>query len=97
MFERIDKIARRVVSEKNIQKTAQSAQVCFEAQKIITNLFPKFGSKITIESFSQGTIKLISSSPAINQEVQFKKDEIIKKINQKLKAEIVKDLRFGIK
>jgi hypothetical protein len=97
MFERIDKIARRVVSAKNIQKPARSAHVCFEAQKIIIDLFPKFSHQIMVESFSKGSLKLVSSSPAVNYEIQFKKDEIINKINQKLKSQMVTNLRFNIR
>ena len=97
MFEKIDKIVNRIVSKRDIQKTAVSAQICFEAQKIITKIFPKFSSKIEVISFKNGTIKIASKNSAINQEIQFKKDQIIKKINQKLKTDLVKDIMFGIK
>jgi hypothetical protein len=97
MFERVGKIAHRVVVQKDFQKTADSAHVCFRAQKIINELFPQLASKIDVASFSNGVLKIISPHPAINQEIQFKKDQIIQNLNQKLKSDLVKDLRFNIK
>ena len=85
------------MSQKGLGKTAFSAQVCYQAEKIVYELFPNIKSRIDIESFANGTLKLASSSSGVNQEVQFKKALLIKKINKKLRADMVKDLRFGIR
>jgi len=97
MFEKTDKIIQKVINQKGLGKIAQSSRVCFEAEKIISENLPALKNRIEVISFNQGILRLSSKNAIINQEIQFKKGLLIKKINQQLKADLVKDLRFGIR
>lgn len=90
MFESTKNIIKKVVNQKGFAQTAESSHVCFEADKIISATFPRIKSKINIVSFQKGILKIASPSGAINQEIHIKEKELIKKINQKLKQDLVK-------
>ena len=97
MFEKTDKIISKTMGQKGLDKVAVSARVCFEAEKIINEIFPKMKKQINIDNFTNDILKISSSNSAINQEIQFKKSDLIKKINQQLGSDLVKNVRFGIK
>lgn len=97
MFEKTDKILAKVLNQRGLAKSVLSAQICLEAETQLAKFFPKLKSRIDVNSFSQGKLKISSPSSAINQEIQFKKGLIIKKINQKFGSNLVKSLRLAIK
>lgn len=97
MFEKADSILKKTINKRGLAKTALSARICLEAENQIAKELPKFKNQITVTSFVNGILKISSESTIINQEVQLKKHILIKKINQKLKTDLVKDLRFNIK
>ncbi len=97
MFEKADKILSKVINQKGLGKSVLSAQICLEAEKYLAQEFPKLKSQVTAQSFSQGILKISSKNAMINQEIQFKKHPIIKKINQKFGSDLIKDLRFIVR
>ncbi len=48
----------------------------------------------TAESVDHGTLTIRVATPAWRQELYFKKQEIIKKLNQELGEETIRDIRF---
>tara|TARA_B100001996_G_scaffold382370_1_gene374020 strand:- start:426 stop:701 length:276 start_codon:yes stop_codon:yes gene_type:complete len=46
------------------------------------------------ESIEHGTLMIKTKNPVWRQELLFQKKEIIKKLNQKLKKSIIKEIRF---
>lgn len=94
MFHKADNVLKKILNQKGLYKTASSAHVCYEAEKIISKLFPNFKSRVSVKSFSGGVLKLHSDSPIINQEIEMQKKEIIKTANQKIGEGTIKDVIY---
>ncbi|MEE8335448.1 MAG: DUF721 domain-containing protein [Candidatus Neomarinimicrobiota bacterium] len=52
------------------------------------------GKNTQPESVEHGIITVHTTTPAWRQELQFKKSDIIEKLNEKLGKKIIKDIRF---
>ena len=71
-------------------------------KNILGNNIEKFWSDIEgvrdswVERFASGVLFAASENPATSQEMVFRKDGIIKKINKRLGQEVVKDIKIRI-
>jgi hypothetical protein len=74
------------LAKKGLGKTVQGSLVCFYATECSDGLFEAL-------SFSRGILKVSVSSSSAAQEVQMKEEKLVKFINDKIGAPVVKSIR----
>lgn len=86
-MERIDKILRQSLAKKGLAGSAQSAQICFYAEK-----WERMPLKPI--SFSGGVLKVSAMSSSEASELQILSEELIDYLNKKTGRKAVKRLRI---
>lgn len=69
------------------------------AQNTAVHIWPvvvgkQVSENTTPEGVEHGVLTVRTSTPAWRQELQFKKEEIIKKLNNKIEKNVIKDIKF---
>lgn len=81
-------------AEKGLGQKITATLICEEFDKI---LLAKWGKKITSQAralyFKNGTLNVASLSSVASQEIRFSEKEIAEKINKKIGAELIKNIR----
>jgi hypothetical protein len=96
MFEKTSNILKHVANQKGFSKQANSARVCFEAQKVLVDIFGK-SDNFEIVSFARGRLSIGAKNSIWAQEIQSKAQEIIDQINHRLKSGQIKKISFRMK
>ncbi|HLC38894.1 MAG TPA: DciA family protein [Patescibacteria group bacterium] len=89
-----DKIENILNKKKKGQSPIESAWVCYCAQQVIDEIIKN--DEISAASFKNNTLVLQTSHPILAGEIRFKSAELIKKINHKLKKDLIRHIRTKI-
>lgn len=89
-MKKIDSVIRKVVGGYGITQQAESAYICFLANKISSD-------KFKAESFKNGILILQVKNPYLAQEIQFNQQKIIFDLNKKIGTQKVQRIRFRIR
>ena len=85
----LGKALNKMMKEFGIEKTIRREQALFIWDKIVGENISKH---TTPEKVSYGKIYIKVDSPSWRSELSFRKDEILKKLNKKLKNAKIKDI-----
>lgn len=90
MFHKIDKIVKKQLNKVNLENIAQAAYVCYRANEIAQGRFQAL-------SFRQGVLEIALKNNLEMLEIQAEQPKIIQTINQALKKDLVKKLRYRVR
>ena len=97
MFYKINNLLGGIKARFGIKRQLEASEVCGLFSKVIENYFPRELLQHTRPVSYKNKILFISAlNSVIASEINFKKMEIIEKINQELKTDAVKEIKFKI-
>lgn len=80
--------------------TTRGIFLSLRVEKVLDELLPKFlpsvAIKVKIRSFRQGKLTLLTSSPAVSQEIFLNSAVITKELNKLLGGKIVEEIKLKI-
>lgn len=80
--------------------TTRGILLSLRVEKVLNELLPKFlpslASKVKIRSFRQGKFTLLTSSPAVSQEIFLNSAVIKKELNKLLGGKIVEEIKLKV-
>ncbi|OGD66582.1 hypothetical protein A3F08_00220 [Candidatus Berkelbacteria bacterium RIFCSPHIGHO2_12_FULL_36_9] len=89
MFEPIGDLMPKQLKRNSIYAAAQAARICFEAKTLYGHLFEPI-------SFKNGVLTISCGNNIEAQNIQFKSQEIIKKINLKIGLQMIERIKFRV-
>jgi len=96
-MQHIKKILTKRIQQSGLAKNVETALVIQEFEKLIKDIFgSQVIKKIKPLYIKNKVLKVACLSSVIVQEINFKKDELIEKINKKFKQEVLKDIKFTL-
>ena len=81
-----------ILKNKSYYNIYRSSYVCFVAQEIFNNLFKE--NNVSVLSLKGKNLNIKSANNFIATEINFQQDEIIEKINKKVKSTIITKIRI---
>lgn len=100
MFEPFQKFVIPAAHRYGVSKELKASHMCRIFREIISEIFPNLENPeefISPASFHETYILINVSGPGFAQEIMMKKNDIIKKFNEKAGKEILQTLRTQIK
>ncbi len=92
---KIGDLSKKAMKNKNLEKAAQAAFICNIAKNVLGDLFdPLFLKNVKIISFKGECLYLLVSDSSCAQEIALRQKDIIETINEKVKNDIIKKVRF---
>ncbi len=87
----LNKILKSVLKNAGLEKgvTQHTALIIWDSV-----VGKKIGEQTSPEKVEYGVITVKASTPAWRQELLFKKQDILKKLNKQLGSKVIKDIRF---
>jgi predicted nucleic acid-binding Zn ribbon protein len=87
----LNKILRTVLKNAGLEKgvTQNTALIIWDSV-----VGKKIAEQTNPEKVKYGVLTVKASTPAWRQELLFKKQDILKKLNKKLGSKVIKDIRF---
>ncbi|HRY59962.1 MAG TPA: DciA family protein [Patescibacteria group bacterium] len=97
-MDRIGKLTKSVLVGKNLNRAAQAALVCHEAEKALEGLFDKdFLKQVKIISSRDDCLYLSTTGSVYSQEVNLREKDILDAINKLLQNKSITRIRFKSK
>ena len=94
-MEKISRLTKKSMDRRGLKKVAGAAFVCYEAEKVLKNIFDRdFLKEVGIVSFSLGNLYLHASSSNYIQELKINESKIISELNSILGEPTVAKIRF---
>ena len=96
-MEHISKFLSKRITQSGFSQQVKTSLIIEEFNKLINNIFgANLSKKIKPLYLKNNILNVACLSSAMAQEMNFKKAEIIEKINTKFGSNVVKDIRFVI-
>ncbi|MBU2025548.1 MAG: hypothetical protein ABIC19_03845 [Patescibacteria group bacterium] len=95
----IKKELQKIVNAKGIQDQLNAYLVCKNAKNIVMEICGRYPHKPKIKKYLKHTQTLEIELPhiVVGQTIRVRQEEIIEKINQKMKGEYLKKIRYKIR
>ena len=95
-MEKVSRLTKNALASKNLNRAAQAALVCYQANKALGEIFDKdFCKNIEVVSFKNEILYIKTTSPSYSQEIKIKESAIIGAINGFLeKKTVVEKVKF---
>ncbi len=82
-------------ANKGVAKSITAAMICEAFDEFVVEKFGKeISENIHAQMFSNGVLTVKSSSPVLSQEIKLREEEVKDTVNEKIKKDMVKSLRF---
>jgi len=96
-MQHISNLLKKQIKESGLSQNVQTALVVEEFEKILQEIFGQFILKKVKPLFIKNKIiTLACLSSVVSQDVNLRKDEIIRKVNNKFKTEVITNIKFRI-
>ena len=96
-MQHIKDVLNRYLKQTGLSKNIETALIIKEFEKLVKEAFgSNINKKIKPLYVKDKILRVACLSSVIVQEVNFKKEELIEKINQKFKEEVLKDINFTL-